>query len=551
MRRGWLGCLVTLVFIGCGSGNTLEPETPLDSTAPFVTIHAPTALAKVNGVLGVLGTASDDVAVASVEVQVDEASFAPASGTTEWSYLWNTASLSDGPHGLTVRVTDTSGNVGLTSVTVDVNNLTRGTPPPVVMALTVAPKGGVIGDMLQASAFFTNPGTQPVQLSRLRLTARPPAGGTLAEGAEVDFEPMLGPLTLAPGETVRLEALGRPRATAPTGDWQVLPSYEEGGVTHFGAPQTVPLRRQVRLGAATHQKRLFDAAEPLYQQTFLSHFDSLTPEYEMKIAQLQPAQGQFDFTIADQIVAFAEANGKQVRGHTLIWGNSLPAWLTGRTWTREELLQVLENHIATVVGRYRGRITEWDVVNEAFLDDGTWRQNLWLTTIGPEYIARAFQAAHRADPAAKLFYNDYSIERINSKSNAIHTLATSLLAQGVPIDGIGMQAHVSPNYYPTQAQLEAVLSRLEAAGLEGQLTELDVNLTQLADTPAAEKFELQAQIYQGMVAACQARPGCTRITTWGITDKYTYLGSAGAPLLFDTQYGPKRAMEVTRRILGR
>ncbi|ADO75415.1 Endo-1,4-beta-xylanase Z [Stigmatella aurantiaca DW4/3-1] len=542
---------MTLVFMGCGSGNTSDPGAPLDSTAPFVTIQAPTPSAQVSGVLGVLGTASDDVAVGSVEVQVDQAPFAPTSGTTEWSYLWNTASLSDGLHALTVRVTDTSGNVGLTSITVHVNNSTGGTPLPVVMALTVSPNGGVIGDMLRASAAFTNPGAQPLRLSRLRLTARAP-GGTLAEATEVDFEPALGPLTLAPGETVRLEALGRPLATAPTGDWQVLPSAdEEGGLTHFGAPQTVTLRRQVRLGAATHQKRLFDAGEPVYQQTFLSHFDSLTPEYEMKIAQLQPTQGHFDFAIADQIVAFAEANGKQVRGHTLIWGNSLPAWLTERSWTREELIQVLETYIATVVGRYRGRITEWDVVNEAFLDDGTWRQNLWWTTIGPEYIALAFQAAHRADPSAKLFYNDYSIERINSKSNAILTLATSLIAQGVPIDGIGMQAHVSPNYYPTQAQLEAVLSRLEAAGLEGQLTELDVNLTKLADTPGAEKFELQAQIYQGMVAACQARPGCTRITTWGITDKYTYLGSTGAPLLFDTQYGPKRAMEVTRRTLGR
>ncbi|WP_245767828.1 endo-1,4-beta-xylanase [Stigmatella erecta] len=540
---------MSLALVGCGSGSSSDQGTPLDSSAPFVSIQAPTSSAQVSGTLGVVGTASDDVAVASVEVQVDAAAFAPATGTTAWSYLWDTSPLSDGVHALTVRVTDSSGNVGLTSVSVEVSNSGEGRPVPSLgMALTAAPKGGVLGDMLRASATFTNPGPQPLTLPRLRLTALAPDGAP----AGVDFTPTLGPVTLAPGETVTLEAVGRPLPTAPAGEWQVLPSYEDAqGLTHFGPAQRVPLRRQVRLGAATHQKRLFDAAEPAYAQTFLTHFDSLTPEYEMKIAQLQPAQGQFDFAIADQLVAFAEANGKQVRGHTLIWGNSLPAWLTGRTWTRAELIQVLETHIATVVGRYRGRIPEWDVVNEAFLDDGSWRPNLWLTTIGTEYIALAFQAAHRADPSAKLFYNDYNIERINAKSTAVYSLARSLQEQGVPLHGIGMQAHVTPNYYPSQAQLEAVLSRLEQAGLEGQLTELDVSLAKLTDTPDAEKFELQAQIYQGLVAACQARPGCTRITTWGITDKYTYLGSTGVPLLFDTQYAPKRAMEVTQRILGR
>jgi GH35 family endo-1,4-beta-xylanase len=549
MRRGgWEGWVV-LALVGCGAGSSPGPGPALDSTAPFVSILAPSYSARVSGTLGVVGTASDDVAVASVEVQVNADAFALATGTTAWSYLWDTSPLSDGVHALTVRVTDTSGNVGLTTVSVEVSNATpEGPRPSVGMALTVAPNGGVLGDMLRASATFTNPGPQPLTLPRLRLSALAPAGAPTG----VTFAPTLGPVTLAPGETVTLEALGRPLPTAPAGEWQVLPQYEDAqGLTHFGPAQRVPLRRQVRLGAATHQRRLFDAAEPAYQQTFLSNFDSLTPEYEMKIAQLQPAQGQFDFALADQIVAFAEANGKQVRGHTLIWGNSLPGWLTGRTWTREELIPVLETHIATVVGRYRGRIPEWDVVNEAFLDDGSWRPNLWLTTIGTEYIALAFQAAHRADPSAKLFYNDYNVERINAKSTAAFNLARSLQDQGVPIHGIGMQSHVTPNYYPTQAQLEAVLSRLEQAGLEGQLTELDVSLARLTDTPDAEKFELQAQIYQGMVAACQARPGCTRVTTWGLTDKYTYLGTSAAPLLFDTQYAPKRAMSVTRQVLGR
>ncbi|WP_224371363.1 endo-1,4-beta-xylanase [Hyalangium versicolor] len=521
----------------------------MDRTAPQLSLTWPSSAAVVSGSVEVRGEASDDQEVSAVEVQVDKGSFEPASGTTEWSYLWDTSSVSEGFHTLTVRVTDSGGNLALTAVLV---NVSQPRPElPIGMSLAFPLSGGVVGDTLRASASFTNTSTQAVTLPRLLLTARPP-GSTLSEGPVVDFEPVLGPQTLGPGETVQLEAFARTRMLDPVGIWQVLPSYEDDTHTaHFGPVQAIPMRRQVRLGAATNQGPLFNPNEPLYQQTFLAWFDSLTPEYEMKIAQLQPKEGQFEFANADRLVAFAEQNGKTVRGHTLIWGNSLPSWLTSKTWTREELIQVLETYVTTVVGHYRGRIPEWDVVNEAIDDNGAMRSNLWMDTIGPEYIALAFKAAHQADPAARLFYNDFSAEKPNAKAAAIYDMAVALKAQGIPIDGIGMQAHVSPNYYPTQQELETVIARLESAGLEAELTEVTVNLSKVSDMPESERLALQAKIYQGMVAACQAHRACTRVTTWGLTDKYNSMGSQSAPLLFDIQYQPKPALGVVRSILGR
>ncbi|WP_224247842.1 endo-1,4-beta-xylanase [Hyalangium gracile] len=548
MQRSWaVGCLAILLVLGCDP--EAPPEQPVDRTAPELSLTAPAASAQVGGTVDVRGLASDDQAVSLVEVQVDQGRFEPATGTTDWSYRWDTSTVSDGFHTLTVRATDSGGNLALAARTFVVSNARP--ERPIAMTLTFPMRDGVIGDTLRASATFTNTSTRVVQVPRLVLTARPP-GASLPDGPAVDFEPVLGPLTLVPGQEVRLDAFARTRPLDPVGIWQVFPSYEdETRTVHIGPVQAIPLRRQVRLGAATNQGRLFDVNEPLYQQTFLAHFDSMTPEYEMKIAQLQPRFGEFEFANADRLVAFAEQHGKELRGHTLIWGNSLPAWLTGRTWTREELIEVLETYVATVVGRYRGRIPEWDVVNEAIDDQGRLRANLWRDTIGPEYIALAFRAAHRADPSARLFYNDFSAEKPNAKAAAIYELAVSLKAQGVPIDGIGMQAHVSPNYYPTQAELESVIARLEGAGLRADLTEMTVNLSQVSDMPEAEQLELQARIYKGMVAACQARRACTRVTAWGVTDKYNSLGSGSAPLLFDTRYAPKPALTVIRTILGR
>ena len=164
--------------------------------------------------------------------------------------------------------------------------------------------------------------------------------------------------------------------------------------------------RGIAIGAAVGPQYLRD--EPAYAETLGREFSMLTPENAMKFGLVHPDRDRYDFTDADYIVDFAEAHGMQVRGHNLVWHFQLPTWLTEGTWTRDELIAILHEHITTVVGHYRGRVAAWDVVNEAVGDDGSLRDTIWLRGIGPEYVDMAFRWAHEADPDALLFYNDYA-----------------------------------------------------------------------------------------------------------------------------------------------
>jgi endo-1,4-beta-xylanase len=238
-----------------------------------------------------------------------------------------------------------------------------------------------------------------------------------------------------------------------------------------------------------------------------------------------------------------------MRGHTLVWYRALPDWMLARSWTREELLDFLRGYVHDVVGRYRGRIVEWDVVNEAFNDDGTWRRSLWYDVIGPEYVEAAFRFAREADPSVPLYYNDYGAEWVNAKSDAILALATRLRQQGL-IDGVGFQAHFNAGWYASEADLSANLARFAAAGLDVGITELDVSMASSGGT-AEDKLRLEASIYAGVAAACRAQPACRRLTVWGVTDKYGWLGPEAMPLPFDASYAPKPAMAALRAAAAR
>ena len=302
--------------------------------------------------------------------------------------------------------------------------------------------------------------------------------------------------------------------------------------------------RQLKLGAAVQRARLVDARDPAYASTFAETFDSLTPELELKLEHLLPRPGAYDWAAADDLVAYAEAHRKEMRGHTLVWHRALPAWMLSRSWTREELLAFLKGHVAAVVGRYRGRIAEWDVVNEAFNDDGTWRKSLWYDVLGPGYVEAAFRFAREADPGAKLYYNDYGAEWMNAKSDAILALATRLRKAGV-LDGVGLQAHFNAGWYTSGPDLAANMARFAAAGLEVEITELDVAMSSLHGS-AEEKLRDQARIYGGIAAACQAQPACKQLTVWGVSDRYTWLTPSDVPLLFDAAYAPKPAYAAIR-----
>lgn len=272
-------------------------------------------------------------------------------------------------------------------------------------------------------------------------------------------------------------------------------------------------------------------------------YSSVTPENEMKWALVHPERDRYDFAAADRIVDHARANGMLVRGHTLVWHRQNPAWLENGTFTRDELIAILRDHIRTVVGHFAGRVRQWDVVNEAFRDDGTGlRDNLWLRGIGPEYIPLAFQFAHEADPHARLYLNDYLNETISPKSNYFFGYAYIMRAFGMPIGGLGVQMHRFLALPESAADVEANLRRMGAAGFQVWITEMDVAVLLPAD--AAELAE-QATVYGDVATACLRIRRCRGITTWGFTDRSSWIPAEfpgfGAALPFDEELRPKPA----------
>ena len=294
------------------------------------------------------------------------------------------------------------------------------------------------------------------------------------------------------------------------------------------------------LGAAVNLPFL-ESGDVRYAATLRSVYRSVTPETEMKMDTVQPERGRFDFAPADRIVAFAQANGMRVRGHTLVWGKQLPRWLEEGTWSAAELRQILVDQIQTEVGHFRGSVRQWDVVNEPIADDGSgsFEPNLWYRVLGPDYIATALRAAHRANPSAKLFINEFNTERNGAKVNALYRLVKRLRAQRVPLNGIGFEAHVRLDWHPSTQELTKILRRFTRLGLRVEVTELDVPLGEGA--PLDQQLAAQAQVYAQIAAACQQVAACDGITTWGFTDASTWLGTDQRPLPFDTDYRPKPA----------
>ncbi|GGL88373.1 beta-xylanase [Streptomyces fumigatiscleroticus] len=299
-------------------------------------------------------------------------------------------------------------------------------------------------------------------------------------------------------------------------------------------------------GSATDNPELTDAP---YTAVLGDEFDMITPGNGMKWYATEPEQGVFDWSKGDEIVNLARANHQRVRGHTLVWHSQLPDWLTSREWTADELRAVLKRHIQAEARHYRGKVYAWDVVNEAFNEDGTYRESVFYKTLGPSYIADALRWAHQADPHAKLYLNDYNIEATGPKSDAYYRLAQELRAQGVPLDGIGLQAHLALQYgYP--ATVEENLRRFARLGLDTALTEVDVRMI----LPATEeKLAQQAEWYRDLTEACLAVRRCVGITVWDYTDKYSWIPGVftgeGAALPWDEQLRPKPAYFAIREAL--
>jgi endo-1,4-beta-xylanase len=291
-----------------------------------------------------------------------------------------------------------------------------------------------------------------------------------------------------------------------------------GGGHHLTQPYPPPF---------THDRR--------YRRILAAEFNSVTPENQLKWEFVHPQPGEYNFTApdgADAIVRFARWHRQHVRGHTLVWHSQNPAWLEQGNFTPSQLRRILRDHIFTVVGRYKGRIQQWDVANEIFDDQGNLRlqENIWLRELGPGIIADAFRWAHRADPKAKLFFNDYGVESINAKSNAYYQLIQQLLAQGVPVHGFAPQGHLSIEY-PFPGDLEANLQRFDDLGLATAITEIDVRMELGADgVPTQAQLQQQADYYRRALQACLNVDGCRSFTLWGFTDRYSWV-----PVFFPTE----------------
>jgi endo-1,4-beta-xylanase len=286
-------------------------------------------------------------------------------------------------------------------------------------------------------------------------------------------------------------------------------------------------------GAAVAAGKLGDGT---YTSILDREFNSVTPENEMKWDTTERSRGSFNFGPADQIVNRATARGQKVRGHTLVWHSQLPGWV-GSIGDANTLRSVMNNHITTEMNHFKGKIYAWDVVNEAFADGGSGqhRPSVFQNLLGDGFIEQAFRTARSADPAAKLCYNDYSIEDWNAaKTQGVYRMVRDFKARGVPIDCVGFQAHFGAGGPPSN--FRTTLANFAALGVDVQITELDI-----AQAPTTA--------YANTVRACMNVARCTGITTWGIRDSDSWR-SGENPLLFDRGGNKKPAYQSTLSALG-
>ncbi len=310
-----------------------------------------------------------------------------------------------------------------------------------------------------------------------------------------------------------------------------------------------------------------------------TQFNTITPENVLKWSLVHPEPGQFNFSPSDRYVAFGEKNGMFIIGHTLVWHNQIPRWVfqdsSGKPIGREALLERMREHIHTVVGRYKGKIRGWDVVNEALNEDGSLRQTSWLKIIGEEYIVKAFEFAHEADPGAELYYNDYSLENAPKRGGAV-ALIRKLQAAGVNVAAVGLQGHYKMDW-PSVAQVDSTIKTFAALGVKVNITELDIDVVPAtqsnrgADLAVNSYHQVRADIFtNGLPDSIQMelakRYGglfsvfiknskfVDRVTFWGVTDGDSWLNSPGRvnyPLLFDRAYKPKPAFDAVVKAAGK
>ncbi len=327
------------------------------------------------------------------------------------------------------------------------------------------------------------------------------------------------------------------------------------------------------MGAALNTVQTGKGCDTLVTKTIGTHFNCIVAENCMKPEAVQPEEGQFKWRKADRFVQYGEEHGMTVIGHVLVWHAQTPDWFfkdsLGNPASKELLTARMKTHIQTVMGRYKGRIKGWDVVNEAIEDDGTYRRSPWYEILGPEYIEMAYRFAHEADPDAELYYNDFSMS-MPAKRNKVCQVIGDLKKKGVRIDGIGMQSHNGLTW-PSNEDYEASIDAYAALGVKVMITELDMNVLpnpeSFSGAEVSQSFEYSERMdpYKNGLPADTARRindrwveffglylrhahQISRVTLWGVSDAQSWMndwpieGRTAYPLLFDRQYRPKPAV---------
>jgi endo-1,4-beta-xylanase len=329
------------------------------------------------------------------------------------------------------------------------------------------------------------------------------------------------------------------------------------------------------IGAALSLDQI-SGKEPAAMAVVEKQFNSITPENILKWEEVHPKPDQYNFEASDRYVAFGEKNQMRIIGHTLVWFHQTPDWVfqdeAGKPIGRDALIQRMKDHIFTVMGRYRGRIHGWDVVNEAFLPDGSWRKSKWHEILGEDYVARAFEFARQADPMAELYYNEYDLE-LAPKRESVIRLIQGLQAKGIRVDGIGVQGHWFLEY-PRREEIEGQLEALAAIGPKLMITELDVGVlpycpfdikrVDISSFDEAKQKSLNpyanglsdpaqrdlARRYAELFSIFRKhRDKIGRVTFWGVHDGQSWrnywpiTGRTDYPLLFDRRCQPKAALD--------
>ena len=334
------------------------------------------------------------------------------------------------------------------------------------------------------------------------------------------------------------------------------------------------------IGAALNEAQF--SGEDVRSATLVkTHFNSITSENVLKWEVIHPEPDRYEFSAPDRYVEFGERNHMFIVGHTLVWHNQTPEWVfegaDGKQLTREALLLRMREHIHTVVGRYKGRINGWDVVNEALNEDGTLRRTPWLTIIGEDYLEKAFAYAREADPTADLYYNDYSLENAPKREGAV-ALIRKLQASGVKVSGIGTQQHLRMDS-PTLEQVDDTLTAFSKLGIKVMVTELDVDVLPAATEDRGAEISLRVKANTALNPYVDALPASVqrelteryaglfavymkhhktldRVTLWGVTDADSWLnnwpvpGRTSYPLLFDRKAQPKPGFRAVIRTVS-